>query len=186
MTMQGNTRLIFLFPVLCFLLAVNYSCNGERSEYVKLEKYYKENTVLHKNTSDSLIAFCQSNHTDVALRKSHYKESAISFQVRFPQENTLYPVFYDSALNRHDPYPEKTLKFSIPFSIIKNFHQSIYNGVSADSTQTFFGDKWDIKFRPGTQGDSQYGILLSPDTMIAKKCIIRLSANACISKGFTP
>lgn len=167
------------------LLVVIYGCAGKR-QYSKLKNYYEENTSLHTETADSLMAFCQTNHTDVMLRKSDLNESAISFHIHFARESAYYPVFYDLALNRHDLYPEKTAGFSIPSTIIKNFSQSIYKAASADSSLVFFGDEWHVKFQLGTQGDAQYGILVSADTAIARKCAIRLSPNACVTEGTTP
>jgi alpha-L-arabinofuranosidase len=188
--MNNSNRMIrsltywLLFPVL--LLFVNFSCNSDKSEYSKLEKYYRNDTVLHVEIFDSLIAFCKSNRTHLILRKSNFKESAISFHIYFTSGNIYYPVYYDSALNRHDSYPEKTLKYAIPFSVIQKFFRSIYNDISADSTQAFFADKWNVKLQLGTQGDSQFGILLSSDTTISKNCVIRLSPHACVTTGTIP
>jgi hypothetical protein len=162
------------------------SCNLEKSEFSKLEKYYTKNTQLHSEIFDSLITFCKLNHTDVVLRKSNYKESAIAFRIHFISESELTPVFFDSALKRHDPYPGKTMKYIIPLATIKKFSESIYNAISADSTQTFFGGAWDVKFQLGTQGDSQYGILLSTEQTITNKCLKRLSSNACLTTGTIP
>jgi hypothetical protein len=172
--------LFFLFP----LLVVN--CNSENSEYSKLENYYNKNALLHINVSDSLIAFCKANHTEVILRKSQFKSSMISFQILFYFERTFYSVDYDSVLNRHDPDPQKTSKYNVPFNIIKGFNESIYSAATADSIQVFFGDKWDVKFQLGTQGDSQYGILITSDTSISNKCEKRLSANVCLTERTIP
>ena len=143
--------------------------------------------------SDSLMAFCKANETDVILKKgriipdnSQFGYLRISFSIHFKDEATFYPIEYDSALNRHDPYPEKTLGFRIPINIIKNYSETIYWAISADSTQTFFADEWDVKFQLGTQGDVQYGILISADTNISNRCAKRLSANICLTKGTVP
>lgn len=168
--------LIFIFP----------SCNSDKYEYSKLEEYYKKNVVLHSSISDSLNAFCKANHTDVTLKQSRYNDTSLSFQISFDLESRAYPVYYDSLLIRHDPYPEKTLKYKIPLNVIKSFKESIYWGVSADSTKTFFADEWYVKFQLGTQGDSQYGILISTDTSIFGKCDKRISPNVCLTKGCIP
>jgi hypothetical protein len=168
------------------LIFISPSCNSDKYEYSNLEEYYKKNVVLHSSISDSLNAFCKANHTDVTLKQSRYNDTSLSFQISFDLESRAYPVYYDSLLIRHDPYPEKTLKYKIPLNVIKSFKESIYWGVSADSTKTFFADEWYVKFQLGTQGDSQYGILISSDTSILANCDKRLSPNVCLTKGCVP
>jgi len=174
-------------PLICFillsLLLLTTNCNSSKSEYSKLENYYNKNEVLHTNLSDSLIAFCKTNKTEVKLRKSHIEQSMITFNILFGRESTFYAIYYDSALQRHDANPQKTSKYRIPIDIIKGFNETIYIAIGADSSQTFFADKWDVKFQLGTQGDSQYGILISSDTGISTKCEKRLSANVCLTRS---
>ena len=165
------------------LLFIGTSCNSDPSEYSKLERYYTRNIALHNSLFDSLSHFCKINQTDVILRKSNFRESAIAFRIHFYVENAFVPVFYDTAFIRRDPYPDKTLKYAIPFNIIKGFSESRYSAVSADSNQTFFGDRWDVNLLPGTQSDSQYGILISSDTKMLNSCVKKLSPTACLTKG---
>jgi hypothetical protein len=190
MTIQSIRTFHYLSLFYFSFFFITTSCTSDKSAYARLENYYQSNALLHKSMSDSLIAFCNGNYTEVILRKSHFKESAISFQIKFGVESTFYPVVFDSALKRHDPYPEKTLKYNIPFNIIENFNKSIYSAVLANQTQTFFGDRWHEKFQLGTQGDSQYGILITSGPGISNDlsydCEKSLAPNVCLTKGTIP
>jgi hypothetical protein len=184
--MKKQKKYFYLMPFGFILIFIFSSCNSDKYEYFKLEDYYKKNIELHSSISDSLIAFCKLNHTDVTLKQSRYNDTSLSFQINFDLESKSCYILYDSLLNRHDPYPEKSLRYNIPINVIKSFSQSIYWGVASDSTRTFFADEWYVKFQLGTQGDSQYGILISTDTSISSKCDKRLSPNVCLTKGCIP
>ena len=160
------------------LIFLAYSgCSPGRSNYSKLEKYYEKSTVLHKNIFDSLVVFCKTNHTDVILRKSVH--NSIRFNIHI--KDAYVPVDYDSLFARYDHDSLRTLKYAIPWNVIKGFKETIYSAISADSIQTFFGDEWRVKLHPGTQGDAQYGVLISADTSISPRCDKRLSPNVCLT-----
>lgn len=177
--MQRLKQAIYLISASIFLTACN-------SEYERLENYFRNNIVQHKELSDSLIAFCKRNHTEVIIRKSNYNETAISFQILFQSEGRFYPIYFDSAFKRHDTNPEKTLEFDLSIRTIERIGKMTYNSFSSDSTQTFFGSARHVKMQLGTQGDSQYGILMSVDTSMHKWCFRMLTENACLTKGLIP
>ncbi len=172
----------FLTILLAFIIIKPW-CNSDKIEYEKLEKYYKNNKALHANISDSLIAFCKENQTEVKLKKENAGEFKFSFHILVDFDNTFYPVYFDSALNRVDPKPEKTAKHRIPFTLIRSFKTSIYPAIAADSTETFFASTWYVKFRPGTQADFQYGIMVSADSIAPADCDRKISFNVCVAKS---
>ena len=169
-----SCRIAFYLVALTTIL----SCNSGRREFARIKKYYQANAALHQAISDSLIAFCKSNRTRVWLKKPGSKEPGVIFSIPYEFDATVYSVFYDSAFNRHDDNPERTSMYTIPISVIKNFNEIKYDAAAADSDYTFFAGKWDGRFQLGTQGNRQFGILVSSDTSISKRCEKRLSAHA--------
>jgi len=166
------------FVTICFLFFFS-SCNQLDN---KLKNYYQNNTKFHQELSDSLMNFSKKYGTDVVLRKTNYPDKAISFEIHFHDKAEFLPVYFDTAFNRHDYEPTRTVNYIIQKTLIENFKRSIYIGIGSDSTYTFFAYQWDKpKYLIGTSGDSQYGIIILKDTVEINKRGKKISENACIS-----
>jgi hypothetical protein len=164
-----------------FLFIIITSCNHQEANVSNLEKYFTDNTALHTQLFDSLVAFCKTHHKDILLKKNNLKETAFAFHIPF-ETNNYSPVFFDSAFVRHDPDPRKTGSITIPLNLVKKFSESIYNGIAADSVHAYFAEDWDSA-KHGTPSNSQSGILISTDTSIVAKCSKRIAPNVCVKTG---
>ena len=175
MVLHKTISLIFLIIII--------GCN---SEYKNLEKYYKSNPALHKEISDSLVAFCKKYKTHVTLQRAIDGRKIFSFSVYVDSSNTNYSIIFDSLLTRNDPSPNQTQQFEIPIKIMNSFKQITYTRIRSDSSNTFFGGPWHVKFQLGTQGDAQYGILISNEMNSCEGCHKKLASNTWLTEGTIP
>jgi hypothetical protein len=168
---------------LILLIILLFGCN---SEYKNLEKYYKTNPALHKEISDSLVAFCKKYKTHVTLQRAIDGRRSFSFSIYNDSDNTNYRIIFDSLFTRNDPYPNQTQHFQIPIKIMNLFKQITYTRIRSDSSNTFFGGPWHVKFQLGTQGDVQYGILISNEMNSCEGCYKKLASNTWLTEGTIP
>ena len=176
MVLHKTISLIFLIIII--------GCN---SEYKNLEKYYTSNPALHKEISDSLIAFCKKYKTHVTLQQRAIDgRRTFYFSVYVDSSNTIYSIIFDSLLTRNDPSPNQTKHFEIPIKIMNSFKQITYTRIRSDSSNTFFGVPWHVKFQLGTQGDAQYGILISNEINSCEGCYKKLAPNTWLTEGTIP
>lgn len=164
-----------------FFLVILTGCN---SEYANLENSYKANPELHKELSDCLVEFSNKYKTHVTLSKRI--DGRTSFSIFLNSDVTNYPVIFDSALTRNDPYPNKTQLFEIPIKTIIFFNKLPYTRIRSDSSGTFFGGPWHVKFQIGTQADIQYGILISDQMNSCEECFKKLESNTWLTEGTIP
>jgi len=168
---------------LLIFLIILIGCN---SEYKNLEKYYKTNPALHKEISDSLMAFCNKYKTHVTLKRAIDGPEIFYFSVYVDSSNTNYSIIFDSLLTRNDPSPNQTKHFEIPINIMNSFKKITYTRIQSDTSNTFFGGPWHVKFQLGTQGDAQYGILISNEINSCEGCYKKLAPNTWLTEGTIP
>jgi hypothetical protein len=175
MILPKTISLIFLIIII--------GCN---SEYKNLEKYYKANPALHQEISDSLMAFCKKYNTHVTLQRAIDGRRIFSFSVYIDSTNTSHSIIFDSLLKRSDFNPNQTQHFEIPIKIMNSFKQMTYTRIWSDSVDTFFGGPWHVKFQLGTQGDAQYGILISNEMNSCEGCYKKIASNTWLTEGTIP
>jgi hypothetical protein len=170
-------KIIKILSIYLLLLCIR-SCNSKDN---KLKSYYEKNSKLHQELSDSLMNFSKRYRTKITIQKTQFPDEHIRFDISFPNTAEWLPIYFDTSYQRHDYKPEKTAGFTVPTNLIENFDKSIYFGLGADSTYTFFAYEWDKPAHIGTSGDSQYGILILKDTVQIDKCDKKISKNVCIT-----
>jgi hypothetical protein len=181
--MQKNKFYLWLILESVILI---FSLSACKSTEEKLESYYRSNPALHQEMADGLMALSMTSGTKVSMKRYPYPDKVIVFMIYYTPTNTYYPIEYDSAFNRHDPFPERTSKLVIPVSLIKAFRNSLYIGARADDAEVFFAYKWNTKIQLGTQGDSQFGIMISRSLGVRNYAIKQLASNVYITNSWIP
>jgi len=163
-----------LYPII-IIVTMLYSCSS--SKYAVIVNYYNQNIDLHNKIVDSVkILSSQFPEGVIFVRGPHNSITVRCF--RNSKERNV-PMYFDSLLNRSDPYPELTSKIKIPVSAIHNFNSTIYQAMLADSVGVFFAHRYYDK-------NKEYGLLLFNDetNLISKNIIEIISKNACVYKSF--
>lgn len=157
-----------------FIIACHFKDN-------KLKNYYFTNKSLHQELTDSLIQFCKRYKTEITLKKTNFPDQHIRANVKFDDNATRVPIFFDTTYHRHDP-ASNTNQLVIPTELIKKFDTSIYLAIQSDSIRTFFAYKWDEpKNLIGTSGDSQFGILISKNPIVLEPDSKQIDKNVYIT-----
>jgi hypothetical protein len=100
--------------------------------------------------------------------------------IHFHDSTEFIPVYFDTALNRHDYKIARTGKFIISKSLIEKFKRSIYLAIGSDSSYTFFANEWYTPIGIGSRADLQYGILVSTDTAQTNNSIRKITKDVVI------
>ena len=178
--MTTQNKKITKFTILLFICVLIFCFYRYSSKDRALEKYYNQNVKLHQELGDSLMAFSKAYKTDIILKKNNLPDNAISFVIHFHDSAEFIPVYFDTALNRHDYIVARTGKFIISKSLIEKFKRSIYFAIGSDSSYTFFAKEWYTPIGIGSRADLQYGILVSTDTTQTNNPIRKITKDVVI------